>query len=213
MANSGEFKATIQLNLVNCDSLPPFNETVEFEKLNGASCFSKHVLVPKDPPQPVCLDVAKACNQDPKLLVLRPMSVQFDVLKETKPEEPPPDWDKPEDHAPGPWIDVGQSGITRDKLAELLSFKTNAAQSPDCTLGRPQFYFDGLLTLLFKGATTQPVILTFTLKEWFGLDKDGKEILKANAKKRLHAVAVQIIAAYAAQPPAAQPPAYSAAKP
>ena len=140
MADGGLFNAKIQLNLVNCDSLPPFSETVDFGGLNGTVNFKKQVST--EDASGISVDFAKDGSQYPRLLALRPLSVRF----KTKNGET---WILSDADNPV-WEDLDGSGITRDKLATVLSFKTPKTSAGAFTLGRPQFYFDGLIELLLK---------------------------------------------------------------
>ena len=189
MADNGSFNAQIELTLVNCGSVPGFKETVAFNELNGSVTFTKPILAGG---ATVCFDVAKACSQDPKLLVLRPMSVQFDVLTKENGS-----WTNPDDHSLGPWIGLDQPDVvfTRDQLALWLTFKIAPSETA-LALGRPQFYFDAMKSLLLAPSSTPPTTLTFSLVAP-SFDGNGKVTqAQAQIKKKLFAVTVQLIAAY-----------------
>ena len=214
MADSGKFNAKIELKLVNCDSLPPFSETVEFEGLNGTASFKKQVSTADA--NGVCIDVANDCSKPPRLLVVRPISVQFQIKKKD-------DWS---DATISEWEDLDGSGITRDNLAKVLAFTTSSGD--EIALGRSQFYFDGVICLLLgdrcssdgakvstqsdkKTTAEESADSSFTLQ--FKLNaapplyvdsKNRPATVDANAPadrtpvKKLFAVTVQVIAAYGA---------------
>lgn len=221
MALDGIFNATMELKLVNCGSLPPFAETVEFQNLHGASLFSVNVEVPSVSSAcsatPACIDVAKHCGKNPRFIVLRPMSVQF---KEKVLDPNSTDIWGP----PGAWMALDASGISRDELAKHLTFNKPGGKGRG--LGRAQFYYDGLLDLLIEeknGGTTQATIEhqqvavpiqdakdcnsqgTTTVPSCGSLNANAtltfclkKWVIEKDEKpyRKLHAVTVQFIAGY-----------------
>lgn len=197
MAESGKFNAKIELNLVNCGSEPGFPGKVEFEGLKG-TCNS--LVIVRAGTSDSCVDVAnaKSCSLLPRFLSLRPARVLFETRDKDK-------WIPPK---PTDWQELDGSGITQDALATVLSFKTPSDSI--VSLGRPQFYFDGLINLLLpaKGCSSDStsVKLTFSLLDHktagLLLDKDKKPTADcAKAEKRLVAVTVLLVVAYGDTPP------------
>lgn len=206
----GIFDAKMELKLTSCNTLTPFSEAVELTNLRGAISLAVHVYVDPAGHCEPCVDVAKNCGRNPRLIVLRPMSVQF-LEKKVDPVSNEETWPV------GPWLDLSASKITPDTLATLLTFKAPGSvtvNKKNPGLGRPQFYFDGLLNLLLDecvepaGAgrsdleddetceSERPARLTFYLAK-LELAANGKEAEnESEITKKLHAVTVQFIAAY-----------------
>ncbi|MEI8384201.1 MAG: hypothetical protein WCJ09_29095, partial [Planctomycetota bacterium] len=147
MADDGLFDATLELKLVNCSSLPPFSDTVALAKLRGHTAFS--ILIYPDSKQ-TCVDIVQDCGTDAKLLVLRP-TVQISTLKDKG------DPKKPEDFTAS-WSDVRSSDISSDELAERLTFTSPCGIT--VSIGRPQFYYDGMIKLLLTGCVSPPTTPT-----------------------------------------------------
>ena len=205
----GIFDAKMELKLTSCNTLSPFGEAVELTNLRGSTSIAVHVYV--DPHQghcEPCVDVARNCGKNPRLIVLRPMSVQF-VEKNVDPDSKKVTW------PPGPWLDLSASKISPDKLATLLTFEApGSVAGTNPGLGRPQFYFDGLLNLLLDECveasdarndvlgddnaceSEPPARLTFHLAA-LNLAANGTETkIEGEITKKLYAVTVQFIAAY-----------------
>jgi hypothetical protein len=164
MADGGKFNASLELKLNNCGSLPGTSDTVTVDDLNGVSSFAKQIRIGA---AGVCANVSNDCNHLPRLLILRPMSLQVKTWDETEGK-----WIVKDPK----WLDVDSIGISRDQLAQLLSFKASDS-TINVSLGRPQFYYDGLVNLLLGAPPTAPAApkqLTFALQGNAFLDADGK---------------------------------------
>ncbi len=204
----GMFDAKMELKLTSCNTLSPFSEAVELTNLRGAISIAVHVYVDPQGHCEPCVDVARNCGKNPRLIVLRPMSVQFQD-KAVDPETKKDIWPI------GPWLDLSASKISPDKLATLLTFEApGSVAGTNPGLGRPQFYFDGLLNLLLDECveagdagnddlgddetceSERPARLTFHLAQ-LELAANGTETkIESEITKKLHAVTVQFIAAY-----------------
>lgn len=203
MADNGKFDGSVELKLVKCSSLPPFSETSNFEGLNAYYSCIKEVPTPENTENKAtaCFEITNSCTQQLKMLILRPVSALW---------QPPPPPKDPLKEVPKEWRDIDVPDFTRDILAGLLTVTKDVAKAEKgvakaeevavtIALGRPQFYYDGMVELLL--GTQKTGCSKFNLKLGsYTNEKNGK----------LLAVTVQIITAYA---PVIEKPAGSAVKP
>lgn len=207
----GIFDAKMELKLTSCQSISQFGDAVELTNLRGATSIAVHVYVSgsSGPGCSPCVDLAKDCGKSARLIVLRPMSLKL------VPAEPDGTGWKWSPDAAAQWVDAQKSasGISADQLATHLKFKAPGTNDKLVGLGRPQFYYDGLINLLACDAaacetvtakqddqpnkgSNGPIRIQFELKEGLqiGLGSDGKTLTRES--KKLIAVTVQFVAAY-----------------
>lgn len=210
----GIFDAKMELKLTSCQSISAFGDAVELTNLRGATSIAVHVYVSGSSGRgcPPCVDLAKDCGKSARLIVLRPMSLK---LVSTEPDGTGWKW-LPDTAAQ--WVEAKKSGISADQLATHLKFQAPGTDGRFVGLGRPQFYYDGLINLLTSDAdacdavtpqqddqpnkvSSGPIRIQFELQEGLKIDleSDGKTLTKDS--KKLIAVNVQFIAAYGDCPP------------
>jgi hypothetical protein len=125
----GTFKATMSVDLATLDGVAKFTEKTEIGDLVGTTKSSTQLTLKYDDQdtctgKPVVVNFCASEVNRLRLLVIRPLTVRFEVWEAEDPaKKDVKSW------VPKPWQDLENSGVSHDALSEKLHFTVSQASA------------------------------------------------------------------------------------